>query len=594
MALMAIGLPILLLVGYESAYTDKVYPGVSVMGMNMAGMGRAEAEAALNQRFNQLYRQGLTLRLADRTWPVTREEIGLRFDVSRTLTTVMAVGRSGSLPDNLLEQLRIRGAGLTVQPVLDLNEVQRTGYLNRLAKEVDRPPINASVRVEGSMVSAAASQKGLRLNIEATSQRLAQALIAGDSKPVDLAIEEIVPAVGDGDVAEAVSGAATILSAPVTLVLDERIAVLEGDQVVVRQTQRTWVMDPVRLGSLLGFRQKVGADGRTKLAATLSEEAVTTFVNDIARDVNQPVRDARLERDDKTGKLTPSVQSQDGRAVRVADAVKAIVAAATGSQKRIALPVDVQRPQAPMEEIPNMGIVELVSKGTSIYKPSTDDRAFNVRLAAQRLHGVVIPPGQIFSFNKALGPVSADTGYRESYSIIGDYTVRDTGGGVCQVATTVFRAIFFGGYSIDDRSAHAYRIRRYEQESIPLGFDATVYDPGTDLKFKNDGPSYLLIQTTVDEAKGTLAVSFYGTKPDWTVTWSGPVLESVVPHGPKLPDTTDATLAAGTRILVQPAEDGVTATITRLVKRGAQVLRTYTFKWVYRQSQEQWIVGTKK
>lgn len=594
MALMAIGLPILLLVGYESAYTDKVYPGVSVMGMNMAGMGRAEADAALNQRFNQLYRQGLTLRLADRTWPVTREEIGLRFDVSRTLTTVMAVGRSGSLPDNLLEQLRIRGAGLTVQPVLDLNEVQRTGYLNRLAKEVDRPPINASVRVEGSMVSAAASQKGLRLNIEATSQRLAQALIAGDSKPVDLAIEEIVPAVGDGDVAEAVSGAATILSAPVTLVLDERIAVLEGDQVVVRQTQRTWVMDPVRLGSLLGFRQKVGADGRTKLAATLSEEAVTTFVNDIARDVNQPVRDARLERDDKTGKLTPSVQSQDGRAVRVADAVKAIVAAATGSQKRIALPVDVQRPQAPMEEIPNMGIVELVSKGTSIYKPSTDDRAFNVRLAAQRLHGVVIPPGQIFSFNKALGPVSADTGYRESYSIIGDYTVRDTGGGVCQVATTVFRAIFFGGYSIDDRSAHAYRIRRYEQESIPLGFDATVYDPGTDLKFKNDGPSYLLIQTTVDEAKGTLAVSFYGTKPDWTVTWSGPVLESVVPHGPKLPDTTDATLAAGTRILVQPAEDGVTATITRLVKRGAQVLRTYTFKWVYRQSQEQWIVGTKK
>ena len=68
----------------------------------------------------------------------------------------------------------------------------------------------------------------------------------------------------------------------------------------------------------------------------------------------------------------------------------------------------------------------------------------------------------------------------------------------------------------------------------------------------------------------------------------------MIPHGPRLPDTQDAMLAAGTRILVQPAEDGVTATITRLVKRGDTVLRTYTFKWPYRQSQEQWIVGTKK
>lgn len=593
-ALLVLGLPILLLVGYESAYADKVYPGVTVLGMNMAGMSRAEADFALNQRFNQLYRQGLTLRQADRTWPVSREEIGLRFDPARTLSVAMAAGRSGSFLDNLLEQVRIRSQGYPVQPVLDLNEVQRTGYLNRLAREVDRPAVNASVRVEGSSVSAAPSQKGLRLNIEATSQRLAQALIAGDSRPVDLVVEELIPAIGDGDVTDAVSGAATILSAPVTVVLDERTAMLEGDGVVVRESQRTWVMDAVRLGSLLGFRQRVGSDGRTKLVATLSEQAVATFVNDIARDVNQPVRDARLERDSKTGRLTPSVQSQEGRAVKVDDAVKAIVAAATGSQKRIALPVDLQRPQVPMEEIANMGIVELVSKGTSIYKPSTDERAFNVRLAAQRLHGLVIPPGKTFSFNQALGPVSAETGYRESYSIIGDYTVRDTGGGVCQVATTVFRAIFFGGYTIEDRSAHAYRIRRYEQEGMPLGLDATVYDPSTDLKFTNDGPSYLLIQTVVDEAKGTLAMMFYGSKPDWTVTWSGPVLEKVVPHGPRLPDTTDATLAAGTKILVQPAEDGVTATITRLVKRGGQVLRTYTFKWPYRASQEQWIVGTKK
>lgn len=592
--LLALGLPLLLLIGYESTYADKVHPGVTVLGMNMAGMGRAEAETALAQRFNQTYRQSLTLKQGDSVWPVTREEIGLRFSVTRTLSLAMAVGRSGSPMDNLTEQARVRLQGYSVQPVLDLDEVQRTGYLNRLAREVDRPAINASVRVVGTAVSPAPSQKGLRLNVEATSQRLAQSLIAGDSRPVELVVDDVLPAIGDGDVTEAVSGAAAILSAPVIIGFEGRDPAFDGERVVVNTSLRTWVLEPVRLGSLLGFRQKVGADGRTKLATTLDESAVAIFVGDIARAVDQPVRDARLQRDEKTGRLTPIIQSQEGRKVKTEDAVRAIVTAATGSQKDVRLPVQIERPQAAMEDMAAMGIVELVSKGASVYKPGSEDRNFNVKLAAERLHGIVIPPGQVFSFNNALGSVSAETGYRESYSIIGDYTVRDTGGGVCQVATTLFRAVFFGGYEIHERSAHAYRIRRYELEGMPLGLDATVYDPSTDFKFKNDGPSYLLIQMSIDEAKGTLAFSFYGTKPDWTVTWSGPVLDNAIAHGARLPDVQDNTLATGTRILVQPAEDGVTATIVRLVKRGDQVLRTYTFKWPYRASQEQWIVGTKK
>jgi vancomycin resistance protein YoaR len=593
-ALLAVGIPIFLLVTYESAYADKVYPGVSVLGMPMAGMSRAEAEISLNQRFSQTYRQSLSLRFGDRVWPVTRDEIGLRFHVARTLAAAMAPGRTGTLLDGLAEQFRMRQQGLAIQPVLDLDEVQRVGYLNRLAKEVDRPPLNASIRVEGTAVSPAPSQKGLRLNIEATSQRLAQSLITADSRPVDLVVDEIEPAIGDNDVTEAVTGAQAILSAPITVTFEDRSAALEAGKVVTRLVTRTWVVDQVRLGGMLGFRQKAGTDGHTKLLATVSEELATTFVKDLAREVDQPMRNARLAIDAKTGALTPTVQSQEGRAVKVAEAVQLIVAAASGGARRVDLPVQIERPKVAMEDIAKMGLVERVSTGTSIYRPSTDDRAFNVKQAAQLLNGIVIAPNEVFSFNAALGEVSAETGYRESYSIIGDYTVRDTGGGVCQVATTLFRAVFFGGYTIEDRSAHAYRIRRYEQEGLPLGLDATVYDPSTDFKFRNDGPSYLLIQTAIDDAKGTLAFYLYGTKPDWTVTWSGPVLENEIVHGPRLPDTLDNTLPVGTNILVQPAENGVTATITRQVKRGSQVLRTYTFKWTYRQSQEQWIVGTKK
>ena len=86
-----------MLISYESAYAEKVYPGVSVLGMPMAGMSRSEAEISLTQRFSQTYRQSLTLRYGDRVWPVTRDEIGLRFHVAKTLAAAMAPGRTGNL-----------------------------------------------------------------------------------------------------------------------------------------------------------------------------------------------------------------------------------------------------------------------------------------------------------------------------------------------------------------------------------------------------------------------------------------------------------------------------------------------------------------
>ncbi len=107
-ALLAAGIPLFLLVTYESAYAEKVYPGVSVLGMPMAGMSPAEAEISLNQRFSQTYRQSLSLRFGDRVWPVTRDEIGLRFHVARTLAreraiVVVAMGRGGPAEPELVE-----------------------------------------------------------------------------------------------------------------------------------------------------------------------------------------------------------------------------------------------------------------------------------------------------------------------------------------------------------------------------------------------------------------------------------------------------------------------------------------------------------
>ena len=592
--LVVLALPCVAVVGFQVAYGDRVYPGVTVLGIPLGGLSHSQAETLLNQRFAQRYRESLVLRYADRSWPATRDELGLRYDVPRTVKAALAVGRGGSWLDGLQEQWRLQQQGFAIQPVVDMNEVQRLGYLNRLAKEIDRPALNATVRVESGKASTVQSQRGQRLNVEATAQRLAQAFIGEGSRQVDLVVEDLTPAVQEDGVREAVISTTAILASPVILAFEDRSWVFDGSKVISRTAERTWPLDPARLAGMLSFRQKLGSDGRTKLVAGLDEDLVTAFVNTVAPDIAQPVRDARLERDAKTGSLTPIVQSQEGRAVRVAETVRLIVNAALSTQRRVNLSVQVQRPKVAMEDISKMGLVELVSEGSSIYKGSSAERTYNIQLAASRIQGVVIPPGESFSFNEAVGPVNAETGYREGYSIIGDYTVRDVGGGICQVATTFFRAVFYGGYDVLERIPHAYRIRRYEQESQPLGLDTTVYNPGVDFKFRNDGPSYLLVQTNADQAKGVLQVRFYGTKPGWTVTVEGPVLSNEIAYGPRLPDAADPTLPVGTRILVQPAENGITSTINRIIKRGNQVLRTDTFKSRYGASREQWIVGTKQ
>ena len=106
----------------------------------------------------------------------------------------------------------------------------------------------------------------------------------------------------------------------------------------------------------------------------------------------------------------------------------------------------------------------------------------------------------------ALGDVSLDTGYAEALIIFGDRTIKGVGGGVCQVSTTLFRTAFFGGYQIDERWFHAYRVKYYEQTASGghdenlAGLDATVFAPQVDFRFTNDTPYWLLMETYPGQA----------------------------------------------------------------------------------------------
>jgi vancomycin resistance protein YoaR len=255
----------------------------------------------------------------------------------------------------------------------------------------------------------------------------------------------------------------------------------------------------------------------------------------------------------------------------------------------VSLPVRVTPPAVDMSDPQALGIRELLSVGQTQFAGSTAERINNIEVTAQRLHGVVVPPGGVFSFVQPLGDATEADGYQEAYVIYGDRTVMGIGGGVCQVSTTCFRAAWWAGLPILARTPHAFRISWYEP---PLGMDATVFSPSVDFKFKNDTPAYLLIQTEVDKINSTVTFRFYGTKPDRVVEMEGPYTSNVIP-APAPVYEYDPTLPRGTTKQTGAAHDGIDVTIYRIIKQDGQVVKRELFFTRFQPWAAQYLIGTK-
>jgi vancomycin resistance protein YoaR len=167
-------------------------------------------------------------------------------------------------------------------------------------------------------------------------------------------------------------------------------------------------------------------------------------------------------------------------------------------------------PKLKNADVNNLGITDLLGSGTSTFKHSSATRNVNINKGASIVNRVLVGPGDTFSFIKSLGEVSTAAGYTQAYIIREGKTELDVGGGICQVSTTLFRAMLNAGLNITERQAHAYRVSYYEEDSKP-GFDATVFIPSPDLKFINDTGHYVLIQSVLDMTNKRLTYNIYGT-----------------------------------------------------------------------------------
>lgn len=318
-----------------------------------------------------------------------------------------------------------------------------------------------------------------------------------------------------------------------------------------------------------------------------------TLIN-LSANIDIPSQDALFQFNN--GRVTAFRASHSGRRLNRDKTMKLFDAAVKSLPSSplyyivIQLPVETVLPTITTDQVNSFGIKELVGRGYSEFSGSIPGRIHNVELAASRMHGVLIPPGETLSFVNVIGDISAATGYQSAYIIKDGRTVLGDGGGVCQVSTTLFRAALNAGLPILERHAHAYRVHYYEEAGYKAGIDATVFSPSVDLKIKNDTPGYILIQTKTNTKNLSLTFELYGDS-DGRVSeiYNHVVGGSIAPPPPLYQD--DPTLAPGVVRQVDFAAWGAKASFQYKVTRGNETLQDTTFFSNFRPWQAVYLKG---
>jgi vancomycin resistance protein YoaR len=556
-----------LVVGFEVYHSEQIYPGVRVGGKDLSGLAPTEAADTLADQLDYPQRGRILLRDGEKIWLASPMQVGLFFDPEVTALAAYQIGRTGNLAQRLTSQFDSLYQGKIIPAQYVYDENTAASFLNEIAAQVDVPTIEAALWLEGTEVKVRQSQVGRRLDIRETIMGIKNQVQLLRDGEVLLVITETPPEITD--VNEQVELVRKILSAPLTLTVSEP---MEGDP-------GPWTFEVDQLADMLTIELIYSLDG-DHYQVSFDSESLRGFLEEIAPSFKLDAQIARFIFNDETRELEVIQPAVIGRELDIDNTIQAINEKLPTGQHDISLEMVHLPPPATDETTAvELGITELVSSTTTYFYGSSRERIQNIRLASARFHGLLVPPGATFSMVEGLGNVSLDEGYAEALIIYGGRTIRGVGGGVCQVSTTLFRAVFFGGYPIVERNPHAYRVTYYEmvangsRDANLAGLDAAIFTPVVDFKFTNDSPHWLLMETYVDTSAGTLTWKFYSTSDGRTVEWQSSGLKNRLPAPDPLYEE-NPELAKGEIKQVDWAAEGADVTISRTVKRGEEVVFT--------------------
>jgi len=461
--------------GAAAAARGQVPRGTTIGGVEVGGLDRADAIRALAERAPSSAAP-IQVSVGGRQASLDPRSAGLSLDAERSVDAVLG----GALDPMRIWQQIIGGSEQPALPEADRSVLRAA--LEPIAEDTRQAAEDGGITFTSSGATAVAAVIGSELDVDAATEAIANGWLAR-AGTLDLPVTLTSPAIRQAEVDRALKEVATpAATGSLTVVIGA--TTITVPEVAVRPTLR---MAPAtdKPGTL-----ELVVDGAGLRSAVLA----------VGPSLEQKPKDAMIVLKDGVPTVIPS---KDGVTVDPEKLAAAAKAALLTPERKVVLDSAVAKPKLTTEQAKALGVKERVSTFSTHYPPNVP-RTNNLRIAARTVNGTLVPPGQTFSLNQVLGQRTPEKGYAEAPTIMNGRLVMGHGGGVSQMATTIYNNVFFSGLEDVSHTPHSFYISRY-----PEGREATVNYPNVDLKWRNDSPYAVLIEASVTS---TVNVSFWSTK----------------------------------------------------------------------------------
>lgn len=507
---------VIFFLGIYVASANKLNWGMKIAGISVGGMHLTEAKELLDSKFQLFLDKEISLNHKNSAWKIDFKEIGIEINTQETTKKAFELGHQKNIIKDCWWKIKFL-LRYNLTPVWQINEEKLEDFFLKNMFLIHQPAQNSTLLYdkEKNEFIVSQSKKGTIINKEKFKKQIEFDINNLENKDIEISLIEEKPTVIESETEKAKIEAQKILEGlPITLIVADDKEKKEIDKI-----------DKDIIFSIMDFKATLDPEKNNNeiLGIVFEKEKIEAYLTSLSPLIAREPVDARLTV--KDNKVIAFSLSQDGLKLEIENNISDLIQGISEGRKEIQLKTETVKSKITTENIDNLGITALLAKGVSNFSGSPQNRIHNIKVGTNRFNGILIKPGEKFSFNDALGEVGPEQGYEPELVIKDNKTIPEYGGGLCQVSTTLFRGIVYAGLEVIERFPHAFPVKYYN----PQGFDATIYPPHPDLRFINNTPNNILLQTKINNYE--LIFELYGTKDGRKVEVIGPKQYDIQENG---------------------------------------------------------------
>ncbi|MBW6441160.1 VanW family protein [Patescibacteria group bacterium] len=502
-------IPVIFILGIiyliNEKYSDKIFPNIFINEERYTNLTKNQALDKIDGKVKNMRENGITLSYKEEIYNISLAELGVVIDTARVVEQAYSYGHKENIIDNLQDYFLLQGKNINFWITAEIDNKTMENYILNNFSDIEKYPVNFHYTYEEDNFISNEGKSGIVIDKSKIKKDIANNVTKFQNEIIAISLMEKMPEITSDYNKTALLHSNNLIE----------------NKIFLKYNESQWEVQKADLAPWIDYAKSES----NNLGIVANHSVIKDYLLTIVPQINREPVNAQL--DFKDGKIEIFSLSQEGVTLQIEKSIEEInqvlfqpenYSEALEKEIEIQMITEKVEPEITTKSIDNMGITSLLATGESNFAGSPKNRRHNIAVGAGKFQGILIGPGDEFSFVKVLGGVGPREGYLPELVIKQGETIPEYGGGLCQVSTTAFRGAVLAGLEITERKNHAYAVSYYS----PQGTDATIYPPHPDLAFKNNTPAYILLQTRIEGNK--LYFDFYGSDDGRKVKTKGPVI----------------------------------------------------------------------